>query len=100
MSAHGEANTCEPGDEVVGGWSLERLLLMNDRFAARLEQAFARGLERRIGDEAPHRLRLAGNGGMACAHCGTVFVPFCCTQKYCSQNCNQRAYLKRRGRRR
>jgi hypothetical protein len=94
---HKQQENWEPGDEVAGGWSLERLLHMNDRFADRLERAFSNGLERRTTDEAPQqRTRLAGNGGMACARCSKVFVPFCCTQKYCSQRCNQLAYLQRK----
>jgi hypothetical protein len=70
---------------------------MNDRFADRLERAFASGLERRTTDEALHqRTRLAGNGGMACAHCDRVFVPRIITAKYCSQRCCQLAYLQRK----
>jgi len=88
----------EPGHETAGGWPLERLLLMNDRFADRLERAFSSGSERRLpGNEASHhRWHLEGNGGMTCARCGTAFIPFFCTQKYCSQRCNQFAYLPRR----
>ena len=48
----------EPGDEVAGGWPLDRLLRMNDRFVARLANAIARGLEKRpqeTEDEARRR---------------------------------------------
>jgi len=95
--AHPQIENWEPGDEVVGGWSLERLLHMNDRFADRLERAFADGLERRTTDEAPRqRMQLTGNGGMPCAHCDRVFIPRQATSKYCSQRCCQLAYLQRR----
>jgi len=89
----------EPGDEVVGGWSLERRLWMNDRFADRLERAFAAGLEKRSGDETPQpRMRLAGNGGTHCARygCDRTFIPRQIGAKYCSQRCCQLAYLQRR----
>jgi hypothetical protein len=87
----------EPGDEIAGGWSLERLLHMNDRFADRLERAFASGLEQRTTDEAVPRRRLADSGGgMACARCGRVFIPRQATAKYCSQRCCQLAYLQRK----
>ena len=71
---------------------------MNDRFADRLERAFADGLERRTTDETParRRIRLAGNGGMASARCGKVFIPRQTTAKCCSQRCCQLPYLQRK----
>jgi hypothetical protein len=33
----------EPGDEITGGWTLEQLLRMDDRFVERVERAIAVG---------------------------------------------------------
>ena len=91
----------EPGDEITGGWTLERLLRMNNRFVERLERAVARGLEtlpRQAGDGAHRRQELAAqvNGrDSTCAHCGDPFVPIRGNQKYCSERCRQAAYHQR-----
>ena len=37
---------CEPGDEVVGEWSRDRLVRMDARFVDAVERAIARGKER------------------------------------------------------
>jgi len=91
----------EPGDEIAGGWTLERLLRMNDRFVERLERAIARGLESRpqeTEDEARRRREHAAlmNGrDTTCAHCDKAFAPIRSTQKYCSERCRQAAYHQR-----
>jgi len=46
---------CAPGDEVVGEYSRDRLLRMDEKFCAAMERAIARGLERRADGEAPER---------------------------------------------
>ena len=48
----------QPGDEVVGGWSRERLERMNRKFVDRLERAIARGEERKpAGNEINNRVQ-------------------------------------------
>ena len=85
----------EPGDEVTGGWTLERLRRMNAPFVERLEHAIARGLEKRpqeTEDEArPRREHVAQmNGkGAVCTQCSAVFTPVRNIQKYCSVRCRQ-----------
>jgi len=49
------SNACAPGDEVVGEYSRDRLLRMDEKFCAAMERAIARGLERRADGEAPER---------------------------------------------
>jgi len=77
---HSRDKRCEPGDEIAGGWTLERLLRMNDRFVERLEHAIARGLEKRpqeTEDEA-HRRRehmAEMNGKSVVCACGRAFHP-------------------------
>ena len=44
---NGKGAACQPGNEVVGEYSRERLLRMNDRFVERVERAFETGSERR-----------------------------------------------------
>jgi hypothetical protein len=39
----------EPEDRIVGEWSRERLVRMNEKFCAAMERAIKRGLERRPG---------------------------------------------------
>ena len=93
----------EPGDEVTGAWTVERLLRMNDRFVERLERAFARGLETRpqeTEDEAHQRREHAAqmNGkSPICTRCGDAFVPIRGgdQQKYCSHRCRELAHLER-----
>ena len=93
----------EPGDEIAGGWPPEQLLRMNERFAERLERAFARGLESRpqeTEDEAHRRRELVVqmNGeSPICTRCGDSFVPIRGgdQQKYCSRRCRELAYLER-----
>jgi hypothetical protein len=43
-----ELDPPQPGDDLVGTWSYDQLIDMNQKFAAALEAAFAQGLERRI----------------------------------------------------
>jgi len=45
----------QPGDEVVGEYSRERLLRMDERFRERMQRAIERGLERPPDGEAPER---------------------------------------------
>ena len=83
---------CEPGDEIAGGWTLERLLRMNDRFVARLEHAIARGLEKRpqeTEDEARRRREHMAqmNGESVVCACGKAFRPTRSNQVYCSKRC-------------
>ena len=94
----------EPGDEITGAWTAERLLRMNERFVERLERAFARGLERRpqeTGDEAhqrrEHATQMNGGDDPICTRCGDTFVPIRGgdQQKYCSRRCRELAYLER-----
>ena len=71
---------CEPGDEIAGGWTFERLLRMNDRFVERLEHAIARGLEKRpqeTQDEARRRREYMAeiNGESVVCTCGKAFHP-------------------------
>jgi hypothetical protein len=91
----------EASDEISGGWTLERLLRMNDRFVDRMERAIASGLEmlpEQAGNEARRRqdptARVNGNG-TPCAHCGADFTPFRTDMKYCSVGCRQAAYHRR-----
>ena len=44
---NGKRTPFQPGDEVVGEYSRERLIKMNDRFVARVESAFKTGKENR-----------------------------------------------------
>jgi hypothetical protein len=44
---NGKGAALQPGDEVVGEYSRERLLRMDARFVARVERAFETGSERR-----------------------------------------------------
>jgi hypothetical protein len=46
----------EPGDELEGGWSREQLVEMDTLFIARVEEAFACGLENRASAAAQVRL--------------------------------------------
>jgi hypothetical protein len=87
----------EPGDEIAGEWTIERLLRMNERFVERLERAFARGLERRPNqaDQQLRRTTPVNGGDTICAHCGDPFTPFRSDMKYCSQRCRQAAYHAR-----
>src|SRR5262249_35329995 len=71
---------CEPGDEIAGGWTLERLLRMNDCFTERLERAIARGLEKRPQEteDAARRRRehmAQMNGESVVCACGKAFHP-------------------------
>ena len=80
----------EPGDEIAGGWTLERLLRMNDRFVERLEHAIARGLEKRpqeTEDEARRRREAQMNGDGVVCTCGKAFHPTRSNQVYCSKRC-------------
>ena len=83
---------CEPGDEIAGGWTLERLLRMNDRFTERLEHAIARGLEKRP-QETEHAARRRRehmaqmNGESVVCACGKAFHPSRGNQVYCSKRC-------------
>ena len=82
----------EPGDEIAGGWALERLLRMNDRFVERLEHAIARGLEKRpqeTEDEARRRQEHMAqmNGENVACVCGKAFHPPRSNQVYCSKRC-------------
>jgi hypothetical protein len=96
-------NRYEPGDEIAGAWTVERLLRMNERFVERLERAFARGLENRpqeTTNEAHRRQEHAAqmNGeSPICTRCGDAFVPIRGgdQQKYCSPRCRELAYLER-----
>ena len=81
----------EPGDEIAGGWPLERLLRMNERFVARLTNAIARGLEKRpqqTEDEARRRREQStqSSEGRVCA-CGKAFHPGRSNQVFCSKRC-------------
>ena len=93
---HSQQGHWEPGDEIAGGWTVEHLIRMNDRFVERLKRAFARGLETRpqeIDDEARQRRERAArmnSGDPTCAHCSNAFVPICSTQKYCQAAYHQR----------
>ena len=82
----------EPSDEVTGGWTLERLRRMNDRFVARLEHAIARGVEkqpRETEDEARRRREHMAqmNGESVVCTCGKAFHPTRSNQVYCSKRC-------------
>jgi len=44
---NGKSTPPQPGDEVVGAYSHDRLLVMDARFCKRVELAFAAGCERR-----------------------------------------------------
>ena len=85
-NVHIEDAQPEPGDEIAGEWTLERLLRMNDRFVERLERAFAHGLERRPNqaDQQLRRTTPVNGGDVICAHCGDRFTPFRSDMKYCS----------------
>jgi len=79
----------EPGDEVAGGWPLDRLLRMNDRFVACLANAIARGLEKRpqeTEDEARRRRKQQSSEDRVCT-CGKAFHPTRSNQVYCSKRC-------------
>jgi len=41
----GKGTPTQPGDEVVGGWSREALMRMDERFVHAVERAIKRGLE-------------------------------------------------------
>jgi len=89
---HSQDNCYEPGDEIAGGWTLERLLHMNDRFVERLEHAIARGLEKRpqeTEDEARQRRESMAqlNGESVVCGCGKAFHPARSNQVYCSKRC-------------
>jgi hypothetical protein len=97
---HSKMRDSEPGDEIAGGWTLERLLRMNDRFVERVERAIACGLEslpqeteqaRRCREHTPQ----VNGHGAPCAHCGAAFTPFRSDMKYCSVRCRQAAYHRR-----
>ena len=80
----------EPGDEIAGGWMLERLLRMNDRFVERLEHAIARGLEKRpkeTDDDAQRRREQSIHDGGRICTCGKAFRPIRSNQVYCSKRC-------------
>jgi hypothetical protein len=49
----------QPGDEVVGEYSRERLIAMDARFRAAMERAIARGLERRPEMTRPRSIVMA-----------------------------------------
>jgi hypothetical protein len=36
---HNHSEDYEPGDEIIGGWPIDRLLRMNNRFVERLKHA-------------------------------------------------------------
>jgi hypothetical protein len=44
-----------PGDELVGAWSREALIAMDEKFRRAMTDAIERGLERRPDGEAPER---------------------------------------------
>jgi len=56
---NGKGAALQPGDEVVGEYSRERLLRMDARFVERVERAFETGSERRqsAGSANASRLR-------------------------------------------
>ena len=91
---HSQQGNWEPGDEIAGGWTVEHLIRMNDRFVERLERAIARGLEKppqETEEEARRRREhTARVNGTTCAHCSNAFVPICSTQKYCQAAYHQR----------
>lgn|SRR5262245_1255874 len=87
----------EPGDEMVGGWSLQQLHDMNDRFVERMNRAIALGLEAPPQgapqqDAPPTQI----HNGSACAHCGRPFFTTRSDKKFCSQWCCQAAYRVRK----
>ena len=51
---NGKHTPPQPGDEVVGAYSHDRLLVMDARFRQRVELAFAAGFERREAAAATH----------------------------------------------
>ena len=52
---YSKAAPIQPGDEVVGEYTRERLIRMNEKFCARMEDAIALGLERPPDGEAPEQ---------------------------------------------
>jgi hypothetical protein len=78
---HNQIQDYEPGDEIIGGWPLDRLLHMDNRFVERLKHAIARGLEKRPqGTEMP-------SDDKVCARCGRPFHPTRSNAAYCSRGC-------------
>jgi hypothetical protein len=94
VTSHGETSTYEPGDEVAGGWSFDRRLLMNERFVARVRRAIARGLE--TAPQTAFECSVRAFTGPTCAHCGAPFATTRSDKIYCSQWCCQAAYRKHR----
>jgi hypothetical protein len=89
-------STFEPGDQQVGEWSFEQRLRMNEAFVERVQRAIALGLECCSRPAGDHVLQPMDSKKKLCAHCGDEFVPRRRDTLYCSINCNQKAYLKRR----
>jgi len=52
---NGKHTPPQPGDEMVGEYTRERLIRMDEKFCERMERAIARGLERPPDGEAPER---------------------------------------------
>jgi hypothetical protein len=48
---NGKSTPPQPGDEMVGEYTRERLIRMDEKFCARMERAIARGLEQRPDSE-------------------------------------------------
>jgi len=61
----GKTTPPQPGDEVVGEYSRERLIKMNDRFVERVERAFENGGERRQSGSGIASRSAAANGANA-----------------------------------
>jgi hypothetical protein len=60
----------EPGDEIAGGWPLERLLRMNDRFVERMERALRTGWRSDRQRLEKIRSRRFRDGAAVCARWG------------------------------
>jgi hypothetical protein len=87
---HSHSEAYEPGDEIIGGWPIDRLLRMNDRFVERLKHAIARGLEKRpkeTDDDAQRRREQSIHDGGRICTCGKAFRPIRSNQVYCSKRC-------------
>lgn len=88
---HNQIQDYEPGDEIVGGWPLDRLLRMNDRFTERLEHAIACGLERPQKTDGEVRQRREQSTQLCdedrVCSCGKAFHPGRRNQVYCSRRC-------------
>jgi len=89
--AHYDSNRIRDGapeasDDIIGGWPIDRLLRMNERFVERMWRAVRRGLEK-----PPVEVEIPANGhGTVCAHCGRPLICVRKTKRFCDSNCRNR----------